>query len=106
MENINNQIKTFLKIEFINYKPSDLCDFTYSEIGEDRYEIRKVDIWKNGKIEFAFDEIEYGDTFLGTEPMPSIDILNYEDEWGKTIAHEITFKEFEQVWQEKVVPLL
>lgn len=106
MGNINSQKKTFLKIEFINYNSSDLCDFTYSEIGEDRYEIRKIDIWKNGKIEFAFDDIEYGNTFLGIEPMPSLEVLNYEDKWGKTIAQEISFKEFEQVWEEKVVPLL
>jgi hypothetical protein len=100
------KIKTYLHTEWIhdnNEYPSHI----YSELDEDRYETRKIDLWKDGRIAFAFDDIEYGDTFLGTQPMPLIEDINGIDEWGEEMkAHEITFKEFEQVWQEKVVPLL
>lgn len=100
------KINTYIHIEWI-HNNNEYPSHIYSELNEDRYEVRKIDFWKDGSIAFAFGDIEYGDTFLGTQPMPPLADLNGIDEWGEEMkAQEITSEEFENKWQENVLPLL
>ncbi|WP_430510826.1 DUF6881 domain-containing protein [Gottfriedia solisilvae] len=74
-----------------------------SEIDDKQYEIRKIEIFKNGSIGFADSNVEYLGTELSAEPFPSIDEIKSESEF---IPKKISKEQFEEYWLEKVIPLL
>jgi len=67
----------------------------YSELGEGRYETRKVDVFKDGRVDVAGPNFEYGDTGLGVEPVPPLDEIAADLEFS---PREITKDEFEAIW--------
>ena len=48
----------------------------YIELDDDRYNIRKIEFFKNGKVGFAFDEIEFNDVGLIEGKFPSVEEYN------------------------------
>ncbi|CAH1203852.1 hypothetical protein PAECIP111891_02448 [Paenibacillus allorhizoplanae] len=74
-----------------------------SEIDENRFETRKIEIYRNGKVGFAYQDVEVMNTRLSIESVPSIEEIATEVDFiPKTILKE----EFEKFWSDKVVPLL
>ncbi|MAX37681.1 MAG: hypothetical protein CME33_14075 [Gimesia sp.] len=67
----------------------------YSELDEDRMEIRKVEQYRDGKFCFADHERATGDTQLSIEPLPSIENIASDPQFLPT---QITHQEFEDVW--------
>ena len=68
----------------------------YSELDNDRYETRKVEIFRNGTKGFA-DALEtFGSTQLGVVPVPDIEDIANDPEF---LPEEITKEAFERVWQ-------
>lgn len=67
----------------------------YSELDDSRFEIRKVEIFPNGKIGYASKFEEFGPARLGTEPVPPISEIAKDPEFD---PKEITQDEFEKVW--------
>ena len=45
----------------------------WSEVGDDGYERRKVDEYRHGRLDFADAAHQRGTTWLGDQPMPSLD---------------------------------
>lgn len=74
----------------------------YSELDKERYETRKVEFYKNGKIGCASDRVEHH-TFLGLEPMPSIEEINEDEEF---FVIPISVEEFEIIWREKAQKII
>lgn len=74
-----------------------------SELDENRYETRKIEIYKDGQVGFAYNDVEVLKTGLGIEPVPSIDQIESESEFS---PKEITKEDFEKFWSDKVLPLL
>ncbi|WP_280443423.1 DUF6881 domain-containing protein [Nocardia brasiliensis] len=67
-----------------------------SEIGEDGYEVRKVDVYRDGRLDWADADSATGSTFLSTEEaMPLLDEINAQAEF---LAVTISAAEFERVW--------
>lgn len=68
----------------------------YSEMGDDRMEIRKVELFADGSFGYANAKRSSGRTMLGALPMPTLEELaagpHYE-------AEEITRDEFEDIWR-------
>lgn len=95
----------YYQIYWIHDYPTDPI-YLYSEVGNDGYEIRKINIYRDNTVGYAIDEIEFNGAGLSEKPFPPLEELNGKDEWDELISQEISFKEFEQVWEEKVVPLL
>jgi hypothetical protein len=60
--------------------PVVLC----SEIGEDRYEVRKVDEYADGRLDLAGRGIETGNTALATERTPSLAEINLDRQFRAT----------------------
>jgi hypothetical protein len=92
----------YIYVEWIH----DLIDEPFiliSELDENRYETRNIEIYKDGRVGFAYNDVEVLNAGLGIEPVPSIDEIASESEFS---PKEITNEEFEKFWNDKVLPLL
>jgi len=86
----------YIEVEWIHGNSDDPVRLI-SEISDDGYEVRKIEIYRSGKIEFATVQIEHGNTRLGTAPIPSLDSINADKEF---IGKEINRATFELHWQQ------
>jgi hypothetical protein len=67
----------------------------YSEIDGDGMEARKVEEYRDGRLDLADATTQTGSTGLGEVPLPSLEEINAQPEFtGEAIGEE----EFEQVW--------
>lgn len=71
----------------------------YSELGENRWEVRKVEIFPDGKWTYASESQSTGNTILGDLPVPSLEEISANNEFE---PHLITMDEFESVWNKAV----
>ncbi|QKG83898.1 hypothetical protein GXN76_05020 [Kroppenstedtia pulmonis] len=69
----------------------------YSEIDKNGFETRKVEIFPNNQIGYAFDSIEFGGTGLGMEPVLDLNEIA-ADPYETFIPKEISKEEFEKIW--------
>lgn len=67
----------------------------YAEIDEDGYETRKVDEYRDGRLDVADERTETGSTRLSELPCPPLEEINADEEFD---GHEIEAREFEDVW--------
>ncbi|MBD1227946.1 DUF6881 domain-containing protein [Xenorhabdus griffiniae] len=67
----------------------------YSELDKDRYEVRKIEIFSNGKVNYAQEDKSTGSTILGEVPVPPINEINGDAQFE---AAEITQEEFNSLW--------
>ncbi|HEX7760857.1 MAG TPA: hypothetical protein VF459_15230 [Caulobacteraceae bacterium] len=66
------------------------------ELDADCYEVRKVDIFRDGSRQRASAGQQRGSTVLSERPIPSLEELNAQDEFE---AFEMSREDFEVVWQ-------
>ena len=67
----------------------------YSEIGEDSYELRKVEIYADGRKGFADASEEVNGTALGSMPVPSLKEIAAQPGYE---PKEIPVEEFQRIW--------
>jgi len=67
----------------------------YSEIGDDRYELKKIEVYDDGSFGMARGNFSFGGTELGDQPTPPLEEINGDTEFK---AGTITPEEFEAVW--------
>lgn len=84
----------YLRVRWHQDSP-DFPVLLYSEIDDERWEVRKVDEYADGRRDLAGEGIETGQTGLGEIPTPPIDEINSDPEFS---AVEIERDEFEGVW--------
>ena len=70
-----------------------------SEIGTDRYELRKLEFYENGKVGYATKDESVFNTLLGEAPVPSIEEINSNSQFS---AKYICSDEFEKIWESNV----
>lgn len=73
----------------------------YSELDELRWEIRKVEVFADGHMQFASAEASTGDTRLAEKPIPALEEIAKDSQFAPA---EITKEEFESVWAESHQP--
>jgi hypothetical protein len=86
----------YLKVEWVHEfmnEPMLIC----SEIDEHRNEIRKIEMFRDGRVGYANNEIEYGGSALSEWPLPEIDEIALDDQFKPT---EISKEYFEKIWEE------
>lgn len=71
----------------------------WSELNEDRKEVRKVEIWADGRVGYASRDEETGGTRLGEGPLPSLSEIAADTEFRPQV---ITSSEFEECWRANV----
>jgi hypothetical protein len=67
----------------------------YSEVGDDAYERRKVEIYADGRKGFADATEEAGGTSLGVMPVPTLAEIAAHPEYE---PKEIDQEEFQRIW--------
>lgn len=67
----------------------------YSEIDDERWELRKMEIYADGRIGFANRSDSGGGSGLSTEPLPSLAEIATDPQFKPV---EIDQAEFERVW--------
>jgi hypothetical protein len=70
----------------------------YCEIGDDSYEIRKVEVFKDGRKGYADSSGEYGGTTLGSMPVPSLKEIAAQPEFE---PKEIPAEQFHDIWMKR-----
>jgi hypothetical protein len=71
----------------------------YSELDDERWECRKVEIFADGRAGYADSHQEYGGTGLGLVPIPPLAEIAADPQFDPA---EISKEEFELVWNDAV----
>ncbi|GAB4019863.1 DUF6881 domain-containing protein [Spirosoma koreense] len=87
----------YIQVDWIHNYPDDPTQL-YSEVGEDGYEIRRIDIYRDGRIERVSEDTQDEYNFLNPQVYPSLEELNSKDEWDEVKAQEIIKDDFETIW--------
>jgi hypothetical protein len=70
----------------------------YSELDEERWEVRKVDVFADGTCGFADQDEEVGGTGLGELPVPPLNEIAQDPEFEPA---DISGEEFESIWSKR-----
>jgi hypothetical protein len=71
----------------------------FSELDVSRYEVRKVEVFSDGRLGYADSEHESLDTRISIEAVPSIEEILADPQFE---ARAISSNEFEQIWSRAV----
>jgi hypothetical protein len=66
-----------------------------SELGDDGYEVRKIQFFRDGRSEWADEDHETASVGLSEIAFPAIEDISSQPEFD---AEEITAEEFEMAW--------
>jgi hypothetical protein len=93
-----------VKYMLVRWKHSfaDEPKLLYSELDEQRWEHRKVEVFPDGHMDFAEAEKWSGSTRLGLTPIPELREIAADAQFEPV---EITKYDFEKVWTECQVAL-
>ncbi len=70
-----------------------------SELDKLRFETRKIEVYRDGKVGYARQDTEHNGTELGYEPVPPIEEINNS---GEFVAVIIEKEDFERLWAQLV----
>lgn len=86
----------YIKVKWVHSHPDEPI-LLYSELDKDRWEIRQVEVFANGRIGFASttEATPSIRTRLSIEPLPTLTEIGADRQFQPA---EITKDEFEQVW--------
>jgi hypothetical protein len=68
----------------------------YSELDDERWEVRKVEVYRDGRVNYADRTSSTGVTGLGVEPMPSTEEIAADPQF---VPSTIDSAEFEEQWR-------
>ena len=85
----------YIKVKWIHSFPDEPV-WLYSELDDNRWEVRKVYIFPDATIEYAGPNGNIGSTILGLESVPPLEEIASDSEF---IANEISVDEFETIWR-------
>jgi hypothetical protein len=89
----------YIKVKWVHFHP-DEPTLLYSELDDARWEIRKVEIFPDGRIGYAssIEATSATKTRLSIEPLPPFDEIAADPQFQPV---EITKDEFEAVWSRR-----
>lgn len=67
----------------------------WSELDPARFEVRKVEVWADGRVGYAARGEQAGGTALGTEAVPPLNVIAADAEFR---PESITHEAFEAKW--------
>jgi hypothetical protein len=88
----------YLKVYWRHDRPKDPI-VIYSEIDEHGWENRKVELFLDGRADYADPERATGETWLSLEPLPTLASIAAQ---GQFEPVEISREEFETEWNKAV----
>ena len=84
----------YIRVKWIHDHLDDPI-WLFSEIDDDRWEVRKVEIFKDGRTGYASPDESVGGTFLGEAPIPPLDEIAADPQF---VPRDISADEFERAW--------
>jgi hypothetical protein len=87
----------YIKVKWIHSLPCEPI-WLYSELNENRWETRKVEIFGDGSYGYASASASIGKTRLGKMPIPPLDKISEDAQFQPV---EITKEEFDEVWMKR-----
>jgi hypothetical protein len=72
----------------------------YMELNNNRYEVRKIEVYRDGKVGYAYEHTEIGESALSEKPIPSIKQIAKDKQFA---PNRISKNEFESMWQKYVL---
>jgi hypothetical protein len=84
----------YIKVKWLHSSSEDPI-LLYSELDEERWEKRKVEVFKDGHCGYASADEAIGSTRLGEEPIPSLGEIASDSQF---VPIEIAKEEFEEIW--------
>ena len=92
----------YIDVTWRHNSPSDPVRLV-SELGDDRYETRKLEFFRDGRVGYACEVGSAYDTVLGEVTVPLFELINRDPEFsGKRIDAE----EFDRLWRTHVTEAL
>lgn len=85
---------TYLKVKWI-HAYADQPVLIYSELDHEHWELRKVEIFPDGRIGYADAEVEVGDTGPGQMPLPSVEEIAADPQFEPEVISKAAF---EKIW--------
>lgn len=85
---------SYLKIDW-QHSLSEYPREIHIELDDERFELRKVEVFSDGRLQFAPHEFEQGGTVLAVYRVAQIEDLQREGQFTTTV---ITKAEFESIW--------
>jgi hypothetical protein len=89
---------TYLKVKWNHAFPDDPI-WLYSELDESRWEVRKVEIFADGRMGYADKSGDAEGTGLGEEPIPELEDIAADPQFEPSAISAV---EFENVWRAAV----
>jgi hypothetical protein len=87
----------YIKVKWIHSHANEPV-LLYSELDEDRWEKRKIEVFAVGHFGYASSGESAGSSRLGEEPIPPLAEIASEPQFKPV---EITKQEFEEVWAKR-----
>jgi hypothetical protein len=88
------------RVQWDNDNPDMPVDI-YSELDDDRWEVRKVEVFADGRMQYSDGVESTGKTGLSEVPMPAVDETNSQEPLTATVIDEDTF---EDMWERATRP--
>ena len=89
---------SYMRVRWLHSSADEPIDL-WSELDAGRFEVRKVEIWADGRVGYASPKRAVGDTRLGLEPVPPIEEIAADPQF---VPQQISNQEFEDFWASKV----
>ena len=89
----------YIRVKWIHTIPSEPV-WIYSELDSSRWELRKVEVYADGKMGFADQDKSVGGSSLSIEPLPSVAEIKVDPRFEPV---EIAKEEFEAVWDAAIL---
>lgn len=89
---------SYIHVRWLHSYPDDPIDL-WSELDAEREEVRKVEIWFGGRVDYASDAEGVGGTRLGELPVPPLNEINLDPQCQ---AKAIAKADFERCWIEAI----
>jgi len=86
---------THLKVVW-RHESDDDPVLLYSELDDERWELRKVEIYADGRMDRADADSQTGSTWLSVEPLPGIEEIREQEPFE---PEAISAVEFEAIWR-------
>jgi len=88
----------YLRVHWSHFHPDEPIEI-YSEINENGWEVRKVELFPDGSVGFASPSEGMGSTMLSLEPLPAPEEIASDPQFRPV---EISREEFEKVWERRL----
>ena len=91
-------MKSYLRVLWRHSSPDEPVEL-FSELDAERFEVRKVEVWADGRTGYASQDTEVGGTRLGELAVPALSAIAADPQFE---PHEISRAEFDRRWRASI----